>query len=99
MPPSPPVDFVAIESRIFKSVGERVFIGGIEVSEQMRGVLRDQARSFETSQMWELIGASLLNEAANLALIDSQHWDHVQFAKALKHSSHFINNVVHTLAK
>lgn len=95
--PSP--DFRVVQQRVFASTGSRIFIGQHELTADMRDALRDQAKNLETSQLWEILSASITQEAANLALIQSQNFEQVQFAKALHHWRHFMQNVIHTLAK
>jgi hypothetical protein len=96
---APLPDYRAIKRRIFSVKNGKIYIGGEEITPELRDVLRDQARSLQTSQLWEILNASITNEAINLALIQSTNYDHVQFAKALHHFAHFIHNSVHTLAK
>lgn len=95
---SPP-KFTDAESRVFIERGGTVYIGREPVTEQMRSVLRDEAEHIQSSRLWEILNASVLNEAYSLALIQSKDFDNVQFAKALHHWAHFMRNVVHTLAK
>lgn len=92
-------DFSRVEARVLTFKAGRVFVGGVEVTDQLRDVLRDQARYLETSQLWEMFNASLLHEAADLALVQSKEWDHVLAAKMLRHYQHYFQNVIHALAQ
>lgn len=96
---APLPDFSQMEQRVFAAIQGRIFIGKEEIKPDVRSLLRDQAKSLQTSQLWEIMNASITQEAANLALIQSKDFDAVQFAKALHHWGFFMRNVVHTLSK
>lgn len=91
------------EQKVFREVGGKIFIGQFEVTDQIRGILRDQAENFLTTQLWEILHASIVNEAYELALKQSGKSGDivkdVQFAKALHHWAHFMRNVIVKLAK
>lgn len=91
--------FTEIERHIFAERGGKIFIGGIEVTPQLRSILRDEAEYIQHSRLWEILNASIVNESYSLALIQSKDFDEVRFAKALHHLAHFVKNVVHSLAK
>lgn len=91
--------FTDIESRIYKQVGNDVYIGKDKINEAMRSALRDDAKMIEASRLWEILNASALNEAYDIALIRSLDFDQVRFAKALKHWIHFMRNVIYNLTK
>jgi len=94
-----PPNFKTIESKVFLQQGDKIFIGKELVTEQMRAILRDQARYMKTTNLLEILDATITNEAANLALIQSANYDHVQYAKALHHWNHVLKNMIHALAK
>ena len=94
-----PVDFSSLESKVFIQQGNNIYIGGILVNDQMRGILRDQAKSFQTTNLFEILNATITNEAGNLALIQSANMEHVQYAKALHHWNHVLKNMIHKLAQ
>lgn len=92
--------FSSIEKKIFKKLKNgSLEIGGQEIHPDVRDILREQAKSLDTSQLWEILNASIANEAIDLSLIQSSNFDHVQFAKALWHYSVFMRKTVTTLAK
>lgn len=93
------IDFVSLKTRIFEQVGSNIYIGGILVDGQNRDILRDQAKNFQTTQLFEILDATITNEAANLALIQSSNYDHVQYAKALHHWNFVLKNMINALAK
>lgn len=92
-------NLIEIEQKVFKQQGDNIFIGGELVTEQMRGILRDQAKNFQTTNLFEILNATITNEAANLALIQSANYDHVQYAKALHYWNQVLKKMLHALAK
>ena len=98
--------FIDIESRVFYqgknrdgSLNGKIYLGKEEINDAMRSALRDDAKMILSSRLWEVLNASVLNEAYTLALIKSQNYDHVEFAKALHHWLHFMKNVMFVLEK
>jgi len=91
--------FLDVESRVFTQVGKDVYIGRDRIDAALRSLLRDEAKSLQAMRLWEILNASAVNEAYNLALIQSADFDSVKFAKALKHWSFFMMNAVALLAK
>lgn len=92
-------DFSSVENRVFFQNGNDVYIGKEKVTEQVRGILRDEARNYEKTMLYEILNASVINESYHLALIQSIEFDQVRFAKAMKHWSHFMRNVINSLSK
>lgn len=92
-------DLSSIESRIFSQQGESILIGGVKLPNEIRDILREQAKYLDSSQLWEILNASIADESVNLALIQSTNFDHVQFAKALWHYSSFMKKIVLLLSK
>jgi hypothetical protein len=93
------INFVELEKRVFSQKGTNIYIGGELVSDTIRGILRDQAKSFSTTNLYDILDATITNEAANLALIQSANFDHVQYAKALHHWNHVLKNMINALSK
>jgi hypothetical protein len=92
-------DFRTIESHAFHVDRGVIFIGKERIKKDFREVLRDDARFLQNSRLWEVFNATIINECADLALIQSTNFDHVEFAKALYHWRHVMENAIHTLAK
>ncbi len=93
------VDFAELSKRVFHPQDNGlVFIGGEILSDQQRALLKDQATNFLTTQLWEVISATLRNEAATLALKKSTTWDHVTFAKALDYVESTVEKMLITLS-
>jgi hypothetical protein len=95
----PSIDFNRVAKKVFNQDGHDIFIGGEKVSPELRGILRDQARYLATSQLWEIMQATIIQEAADLALMQSLNWEHTLVAKQLHHWGHVFRNLIHTLAK
>jgi len=91
--------YSSLEDSVFTVVKGKIYIGKTEIESTLRSVLRDEAENLNSSRLWEILNASVINEAYNLALIHSTDFDQVQFAKALKHWGHFMMNVIHVLSK
>lgn len=75
------IDFHTLSLRVFDA--EKMTIGGMPITPQMKDLYKEQARYLLTSNIWEVIEATVISEAGNLALKSSADWQHVQFAKAL----------------
>lgn len=91
------VKFSSIAERVFREEKGNIYIGGELIKPEFLDLLREQARYLETSQLYEVFLATLKDEAANLALIQSKDWDSVQFAKALYHCTFIIENMIFKL--
>ncbi len=97
----PSVDLVALKKKVF-SVDEKtkvISIGGEQLTAQMRELYRDQAENLLTTNLWEVIEATIINEAHSLALKGSLNWDHVQFAKGLDYWHTVVSKMLVRLAK
>ena len=99
MEPLPTANFVASAKRVFSTNGDAVFIGGENITEQLRSVLRDEAMYIQNSRLWEMFNDAIIQESANMALIQATQWDHVLSAKQLYHWGHVFRNMLHTLSK
>lgn len=91
--------FLDVESAVFTLYKDNMFIGRELITPQLRSLLRDEAKSLQSTRLWEILNASVINEAFTLALNQSQNFDNVQFAKAMYQWSKFIMNVMNILAK
>lgn len=83
---TPDIDYVAAQARVFSQHEKTkvISIGGHEVKNEIRELLREQAGYLLRSEVYEIFEATLTNEAARLAL-ESGNFEHVQFAKALQY--------------
>lgn len=84
---------------MFEERNGTIYIGGEQVKKDVRDVLREQARYIQTSNFWEIVQATVLNEAANLALVQSKEWQQVETAKMLHHWQYVFDNLLHALSK
>jgi hypothetical protein len=92
------IDFKSIESKVFLSVGDKIYVGGEIVTPQMRSVLRDQARNFQTTQLFELLNATATNEGVKL-LLQAGTLEHLQFGKSLNYWNKIMLKMINALAK
>lgn len=92
------IDFVELEKLVFKEERESIAIGGLEITPQLRSLLRDQAKNFESTQLFEIISATVTNEGVNL-LSKSGNLEHLQYAKALLYWNTVVKKMIKTLAK
>lgn len=87
-----------LEKKIYRESEGRVFIGGEEVKPEILSLLKEQARYIESSQFWEVLHATLINESVRAAW-ESKNWDAVQYSKALKYTDTIIRNMIRGLTK
>lgn len=86
--------FNLLAKRIFTEDKGKICIGGEEIKPEVLDLLREQARYLETSQLYEIFRATIINESAELALKQSQNFEQVQFAKALYHLLYVFDNMI-----
>lgn len=91
--------FTSLEARVFSEQNGVIFIGTQKIPAEIRDLLREQAKYLQTSQLWEIVNATLTDEASKIALIQSTDFDQVRFAKALYHWNHVMKNMIKVLAK
>jgi hypothetical protein len=94
----PKFNLIELEKRVFHEKNGDIFIGGEKIKADIRSILKDQAKYIETSQLWEILSSTVINESVRLAF-ESQNWDNVQYAKALKYWNTVIKKAVSSLAK
>lgn len=93
------INFKDIESKVFTEVKGKIYIGQEEIKPELLEVLKEQARYLSTSQLYDILNATIVNETSNLALIQSKDFDQVRFAKALHHWNFVLRNMVSRLTK
>jgi len=89
---------VGLESLVFLEKNNVIYIGGEAVTEQMRSLLRDQAKQLQSSNLYEIINATAIDEAHKLFL-QSGNMEHVQYAKALIYWNKVLVKMINALAK
>lgn len=92
------VDFTSLEKKVFLQKGTSIYIGGELVNDQLRSVLHDEAKNLQTTHLFEIINATIVNEAFNLAM-QAGTLEHIQYAKALSYWNTILNKLVNGLAK
>lgn len=92
-------DFATLEKRVFLASGGKVYIGGVEVTSDIRGILRDEATYIAKSRLWEIFNAAIINESAQQALNLSENWEGVLAAKQLHHWAYQFRNTLYALMK
>jgi len=93
------LDILQLSNNLFVEKGGKIYIGGNEVPTTMRGLLRDEAEYIQNSRLWEIINATLINEASDIALRQSTNWEHVLSAKQLHHYVFVVKNILYKLAQ
>lgn len=95
--------FNKISEKAFLIKEGKILIGGIEPSAEVLRVLKDQAFSFQTTNLYEVIRSTILNEAYDIALNQSgksgsiEH--DVNYAKMMKHWQYVVDNILLNLSK
>ncbi len=95
--------FNSISEKAFLVKDGKVFIGGIEPSAEVLRVLKDQAFSFKTTNLYEVMRSTILNEAYDIALNQSGQSGNIEkdvnYAKMMKHWQYVIDNILLNLNK
>ena len=91
--------FTDSESRVLTFIGSTCYLGKEKINPEVLRVLKDQAENFKTTELYEFFRATVQNEASNLALIQATNWESVQFAKALWHWQHVLDNILQSLTE
>ncbi len=103
MPEDQSQQFNSLASKAFLVKDGKVFIGGIEPSAEVLRVLKDQAFSFKTTNLYEVMRATILNEAYDIALNQSGKSGNIEndvnYAKMMKHWQYVIDNILLNLSK
>ena len=92
-------NFTTIESHIFTEHNGDVYLGKEKLSQEMRDLLREQARYIERSNLWEIVNATIVNEAYDISLKQSKDFDEVRTAKMLHHWAFVMRKMMTLLAK
>ena len=95
----PKVNFNFAKENVFTTRGDTIFIGGQPIDNALRGTLKDEALYIDKSRFWELLSATIIQESADMALLQSAEWNHVLSAKMLHHWMHVMRNMLHALKK
>lgn len=95
------LDWNLLAEQVFKKDEKsgKITIGGKEIDPAMRDILREQARNFASSQLCEILNATIVNESSNMALIQSGNFNHVEVAKMLYHWNFVLQSMILALVK
>lgn len=91
-------NLINTEKTVFSEKEGKVFLGGAEIKPEILSILKDQAKYIKTSQLWDILHSTIINESARLAW-ESQNWDNVQYSKALKYWDTVFRNILNKLDK
>jgi len=75
------INFEGLAKRVFDA--DKMTIGGVAITPEMRELYKEQARYLLSSNLWEVFNATIINEAGTIALKTSADWSHIEFAKAI----------------
>lgn len=91
-------NFNTIEASVFSvtKAGD-IYIGREKIKPELKEALREQSRYLLSSQLYEILRATIINESAQLALIQSTEWNHVVSAKMLRHWHFVLENMLKQL--
>lgn len=64
----------------------------------MRNILRDQARTFQTTNLFEIINATTIKEGFNI-YAQASNMEHIQYAKAIHYWNKALLKMINALAK
>lgn len=93
------VNWGEVEKQVFhKTKAGDIYIGGHKISAELKAILKDQARNFRTTNLFDIFNATIINESSNIALIQSTEYSHVECAKMLFHWNFVLKNMVDDLA-
>lgn len=83
--------------KVFSEVKGEIYIGGEKIKPDIRSLLKEQAGYLDTSQLWEVLCATIEQESAEMALKTSTEWNHVLSAKMLHHWNFVFKNMINKL--
>lgn len=92
-------NFNSIEKRVFLKHKGDIYLGQELIKPETLDILREQARYLKTSQLYEVLKATITNESYSSALIQSTDFEQVIFAKALYHWVFVLDNIIENLTK
>lgn len=65
--------------------GGKMFLGGDEIKPEIAEILRTQAQQISTSQLYEILKATIIKESIDIVFNQAKDWESVLFAKSLKY--------------
>lgn len=92
-------NFNSLEDSVFTFAKGEIWIGRERIKPELKEALREQARYIMNSNLYEIIRATIMNEAAKAALIQSTDFDQVMSAKMLYHWQFVLDNMLKHLTQ
>lgn len=92
-------NFLSVEDKVFTEYKGEIYIGREKIKPEILDVLKEQARYFKTSNLYEVLRSTIINEAHNAALIQSKNYEEVMSSKMLYHWQFVLDNIIHKLTK
>lgn len=92
-------DYPEIERHLFREIRGVFYMGNEPIPKDLRDVLRDQAKSFMNTQLYQILDDKVTAESMRMGLNESENWDHVLSAKQLYNWNRIMKNIVYKLAK
>ena len=92
------LNYNILEKKVFFKDGKNIYIGGELLVDPVKGILRDQAKSLLSSQLYEVLDATITNEGINL-LTQASTVEQLQYAKALLYWNKILKKTVNSLSE
>jgi hypothetical protein len=87
-----------IDKNIYRKEKDGIYLGNEKIRPEYLDVIKTQASTLKKSELWEILRATLINQASESAL-KSVTWENVQFAKALRYYVTVIDKVLKELSE
>lgn len=93
-------NLIDLEKKIFRvqPKTKKIFIGNEEIKPEILEILKEQARYIKTSQFYDILHATLINESAKIGW-EQENDKAAQFGKALKYVDTILGNMLKGLSK
>lgn len=92
------ISFTSLGSKVYYQRDNKIYLGKELLIEPMKGMLRDEARFLKNSNLYEVLNATVINEAFNLSMQAANH-DHTEYAKALYYWNTIFQKTINGLSK
>jgi len=93
------VELASLQDKIFVEKNGKIYIGGKEIKKELLDILREQAFYLKSSQLFEILVATMVNESFNIGVLNSKDFNAVLSAKMLHHWNFVMVNLINTLSK
>ena len=96
---SPLTNFEKLATRVFEDRKGTIYIGGEEIRPDVMVVLKEQANYLKTSQFYDILKSTIINESSEIALKQSKNFDEVTAGKMLFHWQFVLDQMINSLTK